>query len=342
MSDFTSPPIELSRPVEVYVVRPQSRLWALHIALLLATLLTTTLVGARLYYNFVHDLPVLSEQQDALPLFPIAWVWQHPSRLLSGLPFSLSLMTILLAHEMGHFLYCRRYGVRATLPYFIPAPTLIGTFGAFIRIKSPMRSRSQLFDIGIAGPIAGFVVATLVLFASLPLAKPLAASAFDQTLQFGYPAVFGLAKSLLASWSPMLRMPMEKLYLHPVTISAWVGMFATALNLLPGGQLDGGHIIYSIRPRIHRLVSRLAVVALIPMAWYFWAGWLVWAVLLFISGVRHPRLPSAPDLSFGRKLLAVFGLLMLVVTFSPHPIKDHSLKEVVYQLRHPESLSTAR
>jgi len=342
MSDFTSPPIELSRPVEVYVVRPQSRRWVLHLALLCATLLTTTLVGARLHYNFIHDLPVLSEQQDALPLFPISWVWQHPARLLGGLPFSLSLMVILLAHEMGHYLYCRRYGVRATLPYFIPAPTLIGTFGAFIRIKSPMRARSQLFDIGIAGPIAGFVVAIVVLVVSLPLAKPLAPSAFDPNLQFGYPAIFDLAKAALSTWLPVLRTPIDKLYFHPVTISAWVGMFATALNLLPGGQLDGGHIIYSLHPRVHRFVSRLAVIVLLPMAWFFWAGWLVWAVMLFISGVRHPRLPSYPDLGRGRKLLAGFALLMLILTFSPNPIRNHSFKEVVHELRHPESLSGTR
>jgi membrane-associated protease RseP (regulator of RpoE activity) len=342
MSEFTSPPIDYSRPVEVYLVRPQSRRWALHIALLFATLLTTTLVGARLQYNFAHNLPMLSDQQDALPLFPIAWVWQQPLRLLGGLPFSLSVMGILLAHEMGHYLYCLRYGVNATLPFFIPAPTLIGTFGAFIRIKSPIRSRSQLFDIGIAGPIAGFIVAILVLFASLPFAKPLATTAFDPRLQFGYPYIFNVAKALLAGAVPILHSPLDRLYLHPVTVSAWVGMFATAMNLLPGGQLDGGHLVYAVRPRLHRLISRAAILVLIPMAWHYWAGWLLWALMLFISGLRHPRLPVVPDLSPRRKALAAFAVIMLVLTFSPTPIKQNSLSEVINEIPHPHSVSSAR
>ena len=131
--------------------------------------MTTLTVGARLQYNFSQNLPILSESDDALPMFPVTWVIHHPSRLLLGLPFSLALMGILLAHEMGHYLYCRRYGVQATLPFFIPAPTLIGTLGAFIRIRSRIRSRDALFDIGIAGPLAGFVVALPVMFVGLLL-----------------------------------------------------------------------------------------------------------------------------------------------------------------------------
>ena len=123
--------------------------------LLLATFPTTLTVGARLQYNFSQNLPILSESDDALPMFPVTWVIHQPSRLLLGVPFSLALMGILLAHEMGHYLYCRRYGVQATLPFFIPAPTLIGTLGAFIRIRSRIRSRDALFDIGIGGPLRG-------------------------------------------------------------------------------------------------------------------------------------------------------------------------------------------
>src|SRR5512141_3114088 len=166
MSDPT-PPVpylyEEPRPIEVFVVAPPARprSW-LHVLLLLLTLFTTLIVGARLEYNFLHNLPAFTLQEDTLPMFPLSWIYHAPSRLLLGLPFAGTLLAILLAHEMGHYVFCVRYGVNATLPYFIPAPTLIGTLGAFIRIKSPIRSREALFDIGIAGPIAGFVVAVAV------------------------------------------------------------------------------------------------------------------------------------------------------------------------------------
>src|SRR6516164_5300022 len=162
MSD-SMPPVpylqETPSPVEVFVVAPARRpkYW-LHVLLLLLTLFTTLIVGARLEYNFLHDLPAFTLQDDPVPMFPLGWIFQAPSRLLLGVPFAGTLMAILLAHEMGHYIFCMRYGVNATPPYFLPAPTLIGTLGAFIRIKSPIRSREALFDIGIAGPIAGFVV----------------------------------------------------------------------------------------------------------------------------------------------------------------------------------------
>ncbi len=162
------------RPIEVFLVqeRPRRRYW-LHALLLLATVFTTLVVGARLEFNFLNNLPAFTIGDSVLPFFELGWVLEQPSRLLLGVPFAGTLMLILLAHEMGHFIYCLRYGVNATLPFFIPAPTLIGTLGAFIRIKSPIRSREALFDIGIAGPIAGFVVALVTLVAALSLSKPL-------------------------------------------------------------------------------------------------------------------------------------------------------------------------
>ncbi|MGA8212869.1 MAG: site-2 protease family protein, partial [Candidatus Sulfotelmatobacter sp.] len=161
MSEPTPPvassTLEYYRPMPVYAARqPRQRYW-LHALLLLLTGFTTLVVGARMQYNFLHSQPVFSMDDSAAPWFPASWAFSHPTRLLLGLPFAGTLMLILLAHEMGHYLYCKRYGVWATLPFFIPAPTLIGTFGAFIRIRSPIRSRTALFDIGIAGPIAGFV-----------------------------------------------------------------------------------------------------------------------------------------------------------------------------------------
>ena len=152
---------------------PRERYW-LHGLLLLATCFTTLVVGARMEFNFLHNLPPFAAGDEWLPFFPLGWVFAQPSRLLLGIPFSATLLLILLAHEMGHYLFCRYYGVRATLPFFIPAPTLIGTLGAVIRIKAPIRSRAALFDIGIAGPIAGFVVAVVTLAVAMTLSKPLA------------------------------------------------------------------------------------------------------------------------------------------------------------------------
>ncbi len=256
--------------------------------------------------------------------------------MLLGLPFSFTLMLILLAHEMGHYLYCKHYGVYATLPFFIPAPTLIGTLGAFIRIRSPIRSRTALFDIGIAGPIAGFVVAVAVLFVSLGLSKPLGGASGQSDIQFGYPLIFLLVHRLLATIAPahsIAALPLSRVYLHPVAVAAWVGMFATALNLLPGGQLDGGHIIFSIAPRAHRIISRVTILILIPLAVYEWAGWLLWAVLLELSSMRHPQVADWPRISGARTWLAWAGLLMLILTLTPAPFAHSSLRTVLHEFR---------
>jgi Zn-dependent protease len=317
------------RPIEVFLVeeRPRRRYW-LHGVLLLATVFTTLVVGARLEFNFQNNLPVFSIGDSVLPFFELGWVLAQPSRLLLGVPFAGTLMLILLAHEMGHFVYCMRYGVNATLPYFIPAPTLIGTLGAFIRIKSPIRSREALFDIGIAGPIAGFVVALITLIAALTLSKTLPNGMVPSDIVFGYPLIFHFAHWLLGTigLSGPGRIALNSAYLHPTAFAAWVGMFATALNLLPGGQLDGGHMVYALSPRAHKHVSRLTVGVLLPMGFLLWAGWLIWALLLTISGVRHPQVPPWPGLGRGRKLLALLALLMLVLTFVPEPFKGAALR----------------
>jgi Zn-dependent protease len=322
---------EKAWPVEVvHVRRPGQRYW-LHALLLLTTFATTLTVGARLQYNFAHNLPILSDTNDTLPMFPVSWIYHQPSRLLLGLPFSLTLMGILLAHEMGHYLYCKRYGVYATLPFFIPAPTLIGTLGAFIRIKSRIRSRDALFDIGIAGPIAGFVVAVPVMLAGLLLSH---ASAIppDQEIHFGFPLIFELGRHL-AAWTGHRLPPLAHVSLHPVAIAAWVGMFATSLNLLPGGQLDGGHIVFAYEPRAHKWVSRLAIAALIPLAIFGWVGWFVWAMLLWLSGLRHPSVPPWPGLTGGRRVAALLALVLLALTLVPAPFENASAIEVVREVR---------
>lgn len=321
---------EYYAPMEiVYLPRPKQRYW-LHALLLLATIFTTLVVGARMEYNFQHNQPAFSLNDDDVPFFPVSWAFQQPSRLLLGVPFASTLMLILLAHELGHYLCCQYYGVYATLPFFIPAPTLIGTLGAFIRIRSPIRSRVALFDIGIAGPIAGFAVASIVLFFAMPLCQFVPASAAPSDIQLGYPLIFRLASYVLLR--PHTS-DLHSLRLHPVAIAAWVGMFATALNLLPGGQLDGGHIVFSVVPRAHKFVSRLTILALIPMALYFWAGWLIWAVLLRISGMRHPVVADWPRIEGVRSGLALLALVMLFLTLTPAPFAHSSLLDVLHQLR---------
>jgi len=319
---------EVPRPLElIYLPRRNPRYW-LHGLLFVATVFTMLAAGAGMEFNFDHNQPAFAS------FLPLTWTFEHPSRLLLGIPFAFTLMAILLAHELGHYLCCRYYGVDATLPFFIPAPTLFGTLGAFIRIRSPIRSRTALFDIGIAGPIAGFVLATAVLFLALPLSKVLPPGPADFDIELRYPLIFRLVWYAL----PLTELKahahtFDAIYFHPTAIAAWVGMLATALNLLPGGQLDGGHIVFSIAPRAHRLISHLTILVLVPMAFYFWMVWLLWAVLLRISGMRHPVVAERPQVRGARLWLALCAFLMLVVTFTPAPIAHFSLVEVVHQIR---------
>jgi len=337
MSSHNSP--EIYVPTEVYSLdaesivyysRTRPRYW-LHGLLLLLTIFTTLIVGSRLQWEFLNGLPPFFDND----IFPLRWALQE-HHLLLGIPFSLTLMLILLAHEMGHYLYCLKYRVAATLPFFIPFPTLFGTLGAFIRIRSPLGSRAALFDIGIAGPIAGFAVALPVLIMSLGLSHVAPAGVAPADIQFGYPIVFRFVQQVLAASGhahEIASVPLSRLYLHPVAIAAWVGMFATSLNLLPGGQLDGGHIVFSISPRAHKTISNVTILALIPMAVYFWAGWLVWAILLRLSGTRHPAVPLWPEATRGRRALAIFAIIMLTLTLTPAPIASQSLFELPQQWR---------
>ena len=240
MSEPTPPiassTVEYLRPMPMPVARvPRPRYW-LHILLLLATCFTTLVMGARMQYNFQHGQPALSIGDDSVPYFPASWMFSHPERLLGGIPFMATLMLFFLAHEMGHYLYCRRYGVYATLPFFIPMPTLIGTMGAVILIRSRIRSRTALFDIGIAGPIAGFVVALAVLMVSLGWSKPMLTRGFGPAeYDLGYPLIFQGLHRLLVSMNLLhgpAALPLNRVLLHPVAIAAWVGMFATVAELI--------------------------------------------------------------------------------------------------------------
>jgi membrane-associated protease RseP (regulator of RpoE activity) len=222
---------------------------------------------------------------------------------------------------MGHYLYCLRYRVWASLPYFIPFPSLAGTLGAFIRIRSAIRSRTALFDIGIAGPIAGFVPALCAVFVGLSLSKPRPSFVVPPDIEFGYPFIFDAAQHILAALAdaPVHLLPLNRVYLHPIAFAAWVGMVVTSLNLLPGGQLDGGHIIYAVSPRGHRWITLLTVGALIPMGLQS-VGWWVWAVVLLATGWQHPPVPSWPGLDGKRRLLALLMAFVLLAAITPVPV----------------------
>ena len=235
--------------------------------------------------------------------------------LLLGIPFSFTLLGILLAHELGHYFACRYYEISASYPYFIPAPTIIGTMGAFIRIRSPIVNRKALFDVGLAGPVVGFLFAVPALAIAIAYSKALPAAQAESDIIFGHPPLFWLLTALLRPGV----LP-EDLFLHPVGYAAWVGIFATALNLLPIGQLDGGHILYALASEKHRRISLAMVGVLVPLGFFFWPGWLVWAVLLLLLGFRHPALLDrwAP-LDRKRRLWAGMALLIFLLCFTPLP-----------------------
>ncbi len=336
MSDPTPPAsytFEVPSYPEVFVAGPAQprRPYWLHILLLVVTIFTTLVVGARLQYNFQHGLPAFALESASLPLFPMHWIFQRPVRLAMGLPFSATLLGILLAHEFGHFVLSQRHGVYATLPYFVPAPTLIGTFGAVIRIKSPIRSRKALFDIGIAGPIAGFLVAVPVLLWGLALSKPMPVGEWSSAQEFGYPLIFRLFHRMLMPFTHS-HAPLNAIYLHPVAIAAWVGMFATALNLIPGGQFDGGHIIYAVAPKAHKWITRICIAILFVLGIYWpawgtwsWPGWLIWAIILAFTGMRHPNVPQWPDIGRERRWFAVIALALLCLTLVLAPFQGSTL-----------------
>jgi Zn-dependent protease len=305
----------------VWVIPAPRPRWWLHIVLLAATFLSTLVVGARIYANFALRQPAFSFNDENIPLFPVEWMWEAPARLMHGLSFSLTLMFILLAHEMGHYLYARHYRVYATPPFFIPFPSLIGTIGAFIRIKGPIPNRTALFDIGIAGPIAGFIPSCVAVLTGLALSHPLIFAGPGIDVEPGFPLAFHIAARLLR-----LDMPLRSLSLHPIAVAGWVGMFATALNLLPGGQLDGGHILFSVFPKLHRWVSVAVVIALIPLAKYCWVGWLLWAVVLWLTS-HHPPIPRRPTISATRKGWAILAIAILALAFTPTPITGASGRE---------------
>ncbi len=285
------------------------RYW-LHGLLFLLTLTSTTLVGASLQTDFDRNLPFDVEHY----LYSFVNVWSHPGLIWQGLPFSLSLLTILLAHECGHYLACVYYGVDASLPYFLPAPTLMGTFGAFIRIRSAIYSKRVLFDIGVAGPLAGFIFLLPALAVGVAFSKVIPGIGHQGDIQFGTPALLWLLQKAIFP-----GVAAADIYLHPVARAAWIGILATALNLLPIGQLDGGHILYALVGDRHKLLSKIFIAALIPLGFRWWPWWL-WAAALFVIFRRHPVIVDPGELESGRKWLALTALIVFVLCFTVAPV----------------------
>jgi membrane-associated protease RseP (regulator of RpoE activity) len=274
------------------------KLTRLHILLFILTFLTTLLAGARL--------------SGVIP-------WEHPEKIYLGLPFSLTLLLIILTHELSHYFMSRRHKVSATPPYFIPAPTIVGTFGAIIKMRPPIPDRRSLMDIGASGPIGGFIVAVIVVIVGLYYSeiKPI------EDLQGGV----SLGNSILFYALSTIVLDVEhtgyEIMLHPVAFAGWVGFLITSLNLLPIGQLDGGHIVYALLGEKYKRVSQLMIPVLILIGIFLWYGWLFFALLiLLVIGYRHPPV-IYPDMPLGRKrkVLGLICFIIFLLTFIPVPVK---------------------
>jgi membrane-associated protease RseP (regulator of RpoE activity) len=289
----------------------QRRSLAIALILLALTMVTTLAAGAEFGRAYAQD------KAPAFDSFFGVYVdaYHDPRILLAGLSFAATLLGILLAHELGHFFACRHYKLSASFPYFLPVPTLIGTMGAFIRIRSPILNRKSLFDVGLSGPVVGFVIAIPAMAFALLHSKIVPNAYADSPFTFGVPLAM---RWMLAMLRPGVAA--GDLLLHPVGRAAWVGLFATSLNLLPGGQLDGGHILYSLASRAHKRATLVLALALLPLV-YFWPGWALWAILLLAIGFRHPPLMDRREpLDTQRRVWAVVGLAIFVLSFMPVPI----------------------
>jgi membrane-associated protease RseP (regulator of RpoE activity) len=269
----------------------------LHIILFVLTLLSTVLVGA------------MQTGADVL---------KNPVELYRGLPFAVSLMIILLTHEFSHYFASKWHGVKATLPYFIPAPTIIGTFGAFIKMKSPIVTRRALIDIGASGPIAGFIVSVAAAIIGLHSSEIVPLSQAKGALSLGDSILFTLLAKAVVGVAPADA----EILLNPVAFAGWIGLFVTSINLIPVGQLDGGHIAYAFLGERHARLSFILVLLMSVLGLFLWEGWILWAVLLLVLGLRHPPVVYWEEtLDKKRRVTGWIALLILILTFIPDPFK---------------------
>lgn len=297
--------------------RPPVKTLLLGGILFLLTLCTCLVAGTHFAVAYANNEAVSWDQF----VMALKLLYRNPLALLGGLPFAFTLMTILLAHELGHYFTCRYHHIRTSYPFFIPFPSLIGTFGAFILIRSPIRTTRALFDVGASGPFVGFVFAVPALLYGVLHARfvPGLADLKSADAVFGVPLILRLFAALIHP-----GVAPESLLLHPIGRAAWVGLFATALNLLPAGQLDGGHILRSVSQRGHRFISLCLPLFLLILALFrHWTGWYIWAALLFGLGFLrvvpiHDHLPLNPARRFG----AVVALVIFLLCFIPAPILE--------------------
>ena len=293
-------------PDDEYEETPFSK-WTLPLILFAATVFTTLWAGAYQAYNG----PVGG---------PVDFLLAHANLLGRGIPFASTLLLILATHECGHYVFSRIHRVPASLPLFIPGPPhFIGTFGAIIRLRGPIMNRRALFDIGVAGPLAGFVVAVVALVIGLNLSTVVDRSA-TYGLQLGEPLLLQFISWLVVGSLP----PQADIVLHPIAFAARFGLFVTSLNLIPIGQLDGGHVAYALWGSRQRTIAFAMVPLLIVLGFVGWHGWLLWAFMAGIWGFGHPPVsdPHMP-LGRGRILVGWIAFAVFAVTFAPVPFFFH-------------------
>ena len=318
------PPVDPLDQYEQFIPKPlpppHGRLWV-QVLLFALALASTTFVGGCPYYNFMQDLASAALPPVAAP--SAAEFFGNALFYLHGLWYSLTILAILGCHEMGHYIACLRYDVIATRPFFLPAPVLTGTLGAFIRIKSRIPNKTALFDIGIAGPVAGFVVAVPALFLGLMMSRidrlPQDASTL---IELGEPLLFKFAAWLVWGHVP----EGYSINMHPMAFAAWFGLLATALNLFPIAQLDGGHISYAVLGPRSTIVTLFFVgvaifLATMSTSWIVWTGLLI--TMIATLGPRHPpTLYDEEPLAAKRVWLAALAMVILVLCFTPVPIGE--------------------
>ena len=295
--------------------------------LLAASVVTTTANGARFMQNFVEGMPPVVRESD---LWPWPWLSAHPDLFGLGWSYSFALLGILLTHEFGHYFACRWHGIKATLPWVLPAPTLSGTAGAIIQIRSRIPSRKALLDVGLYGPLAGFVASVLAIAVGFALSFHAPSDAPHAIVRFGgEPLAIRLIHALLIQWDPTIP-SFDNIAPHPVLVAGWIGLFITSLNLIPGGQLDGGHILYAISPRTHQLFTNALPFLLFLAGTLYWVGWIIWGIFLMIPAMRHPKVPVETGLSPARQLLGFVALAIFLLTFTLTPFYDNSLMHFLH------------
>ncbi len=322
LNESPTPPVTLRIPLRSYSIN-----LGLPLLLLAFSSVTTTAIGARFMRNFLDGLPPVVSESD---LWPWPWLLADKSRFLLGWPFSVTLLGILLTHEFGHYFACRIHGVRTTLPWVLPAPTLSGTAGAVIQIRGRIPNRCALMDIGIYGPLAGYLASLIAVFVGFLLSRPAPIDQVTPLIAFGEPLTFRLAHLVLAFLHPGSP-AFGHCIAHPALIAGWVGLFITSLNLIPAGQLDGGHILYAIAPRWHKRLVYAIPAVLFVCGFFFWVGWILWAGLLLLPAMRHPRVTTDEPLGSCRLILSGVALVIFVLTFSAAPFAESS---VLHYLRY--------